>query len=363
MTDDAPSGNDRSGAPRPASGARRSAGGDGAGAKTRLVARGVVEVFLPLPSKPTIINVYLIDCGDGSWALVDTGVALPASAAAFRGALAELGIDPAAVTHLLATHHHPDHFGASRAYRAEIGGVVHLHPAELERIDYTLNAGAEDMVRHSRRHGIPVPAEPVEAPKPMQVWAGTFQPTTEVQHLLRDGEVLHIGQRRFQVVWTPGHTPGHCCFLELDDRVMFVGDHLLPRITPHVGVYATGPENPLADFLASQEKVAALDVALVCPAHGAVFTDHRHRARQLIAHHEVRAREMWDILQSGPASAYAVARKAFRWVFDNANDRFQAGAAVMETIAHLELLRGRGALRREDVAGVWEYRVVPGSVG
>jgi glyoxylase-like metal-dependent hydrolase (beta-lactamase superfamily II) len=336
---------------------------DGRGAKAREVARGVVELFLPLPSKPTIINVYLIDCGDGSWALVDTGVALPASRAAFHGALQDLGIDTAAVTHLLATHHHPDHFGASRAYQAEVGGTVHIHPAEVERIEYTLAAGPEDMVAHSRRHGIPIPAEPADAPRPMQVWAGTFQPATDIQHLLRDGEVLTIGRRRLRVVWTPGHTPGHCCFLDLDDRVLFVGDHLLPRITPHVGVYATGPQNPLADFLASQEKVAGLDVRLVCPAHGAVFTDHRHRTRQLIAHHEVRAREMWDVLKAGPASAYQVARRAFDWVFENVQDRFQAGAAVMETIAHLELLRGRGAVRREDVAGVWEYRAVPGSVG
>jgi glyoxylase-like metal-dependent hydrolase (beta-lactamase superfamily II) len=333
------------------------------GAKTREVAPGVVEVFLPLPSKPTIINVYLIDCGDGSWALVDTGVALPASRDAFAGALRELGIAPAAVTHLLATHHHPDHFGASGAYRSEVDGTVHIHPAELERIEYTLSAGSEDMLAHSRRHGMSIPAAVSDAPKPMQVWAGTFQPTTDVQHLLSDGEILEIGRRRLRVVWTPGHTPGHCCFLDLTDRVLFVGDHLLPRITPHVGVYATGPQNPLADFVASQEKVAALDVALVCPAHGAVFSDHRHRAQQLIAHHDVRAREMWNILQGGPATAYAVARSAFRWVFESDADRFQAGAAVMETIAHLEFLRGRGAVRREDVDGVLEYRSVPGALG
>ena len=352
----------REGPPGPGASASPSAPADDA-PKTREVAPGVIEVFLPLPSKPTIINVYLLDCGGGTWALVDTGVALPASRSAFAAALATLRIDPRAVTHLLATHHHPDHFGASQAYRSEIGGTIHLHPAELERIAYTLHAGSDDMVRHSRRHGIPIPAEPTDAPKPMQVWANTFQPATEVQHRLRDGEVLAIGRRRLQVVWTPGHTPGHCCFLDLDDRVLFVGDHLLPRITPHVGVYATGPENPLADFVASQDKVAALDVRLVCPAHGAVYQDHRHRARQLVAHHEVRAREMWDVLKAGPATAYAVAQKAFRWVFEDPKDRFQAGAAVMETIAHLELLRGRGQLARDERDGVLEYRVtgaVPG---
>lgn len=332
-------------------------GDDGGATKTREVAPGVFEIFLPLPSKPTIVNVWLLDCGE-SWALIDTGVARDDSRRALAGALASLGVAPSRLTHLIGTHHHPDHFGASLALRAETGARVYLHPAELERIRYALEAGPEDMVRHSRRHGMPIPEQPVNAPKPMDFWAQTFQPVTEADHLLADGEVLEIGRRRLQVVWTPGHTPGHCCFLDLDDRVLFVGDHLLPRITPHVGVYATGPENPLGDFVASQEKVAALDARLVCPAHGGVYEDHRHRARQLIRHHEARAGEMLDFLRAGPATACDVARRAFRWVFESPNDRFQAGAAVMETVAHLEMLRGRGLLRHEERAGILSYAVV-----
>lgn len=334
--------------------------GGGPGGKSREIAPGVLEVFLPLPSKPTIVNVYLLDCGGGEWALVDTGVASTASREAFAAVLRARGIAPDAIRHVLATHHHPDHFGASAALCETTGGRAYLHPAEVERVRYTLSAGAEDMIVHSRRHGIPIPAEPVDAPKPAEVWAATFAPRTEVEHGLQDGEVLHLGRRRLLVVWTPGHTPGHCCFLELDQRVLFVGDHLLPRITPHVGVYATGPANPLADFLASQEKVAELrDVRLVCPAHGPVFADHGRRAAQIVAHHERRARTMAAALRDGPASAYAVARHAFAKLFEDEQtaDRFQRGAAVMETIAHLELLRGRGVVRREEAGGVLEYRL------
>lgn len=328
--------------------------------KSREIAPGVIEVFLPLPSKPTIVNVYLLDCGGGEWALVDTGVASAASREAFAAVLRERGIAPEAIRHVLATHHHPDHFGASALLCEATGGRAYLHPAEVERVHYTLSAGAEDMIAHSRRHGIPIPAEPLDAPKPSEVWAATFAPRTEVEHALQDGEVLHLGRRLLLVVWTPGHTPGHCCFLDLDQRVLFVGDHLLPRITPHVGVYATGPRNPLADFLASQEKVAALDeVELVCPAHGPVYADHRRRAAQIIAHHEQRARATANALRDGPATAYLVARQVFPHLYENDQDadRFQRGAAVMETIAHLELLRGRGVVRREDAGDVLEYRL------
>ena len=324
--------------------------------KLREVARGVFEVFLPLPSKPSIINVYLLDCGGGRFALIDTGTALEPSRATLRRALAQLGVEPSALRYLIGTHHHPDHFGASQALQRELGATVFLHALELERIDYTLRAEADDMVRHSRRNGMPIPEHPADAPKPAQVWAGTFQPTLEIDRFLEDGEVLELGDRRLEVVWTPGHTPGHCCLLETSDRVLFVGDHLLPKITPHVGVYATGPRNPLGDFVASQEKVARLDVSLVCPAHGAVYRDHRHRARQLVAHHEYRMREMADVIRAAPQTAYGVARKAFSWVFENPGDRFQAGAAVMETIAHLQLLCARGEAVAEERDGLLYYR-------
>lgn len=324
--------------------------------KTREVAPGVIEVFLPLPSKPSIINTWLVDCGGGEWALIDTGVALEPSRSALAAALADHAIEPRQVTSLVATHHHPDHFGASRAHREWTGARVYLHPLERERVQYALAAGPEEMLRHSRRHGMVVPPGAEQsAPRPRDVWAGSFEPTLEIDHELADGEVLHLGRRRLQVVWTPGHTPGHCCLLDLDSRTLFVGDHLLPKITPHVGVYSSSPPNPLGDFLASQEKVAALDVALVCPAHGPTFTDHRHRAQQLIAHHEHRLRVMLDALRLGPATALAIARKGFPWVFEEPVERFQVGAALMETIAHLDLLFAREAARRDEQDGVLYY--------
>lgn len=321
--------------------------GEDTPAKSREVAPGIHQVFLPLPSKPSIVNVWLID-GGSEWALVDTGTALEASREALLGVLASLGLGPRDLSLVIGTHHHPDHFGASEDLRELGAGSFLLHESELERIEYALQAGADDMIRHSRRHGIPIPDQPTDAPSPMEVWSRVFRPTRRIDRFLRGGDEVRVGRRRLEVVATPGHTPGHCCLLERERGVLIVGDHLLPKITPHVGVYATGPRNPLGDFLDSLEKVARLDAALVCPAHGGVYSDHRHRAGQLVAHHEYRLREMLDTVRAAPCTAFEVARRSFRWVFEDGGDRFQIGAAVMETIAHLELLAARGDILRED---------------
>src|SRR5438046_475050 len=101
-------------------------------AKVREVADGVVQVFLPLPMRPTIVNVYLVRAGDG-WTLIDTGMNTEASVAAFRGALDAVGIGERAITRLVGTHHHVDHFGTSGPFRELTHAEVYLHPLEAER--------------------------------------------------------------------------------------------------------------------------------------------------------------------------------------------------------------------------------------
>ena len=59
-------------------------------AKVVEVHPGIYEIFLPLPMRPTIVNVWLIDC-HGAWALVDTGMNTPESYATLEDAFRQVG--------------------------------------------------------------------------------------------------------------------------------------------------------------------------------------------------------------------------------------------------------------------------------
>jgi glyoxylase-like metal-dependent hydrolase (beta-lactamase superfamily II) len=323
----------------------------GDAAKTREVADGVVQVFLPLPMRPTIVNVYLVRAGDG-WTLVDTGMHTGDSLAAFRGALAEIGIAPTDIRRIVCTHHHVDHYGTSGPLRDLTHAEVHLHPLEAERAAGAHDALGEDAA-FLHRNGIP-PVPPGQQMPPMSRIIGNLYCPAIPDALLADGDELPLGDgRRFDVVWTPGHTPGHCCLLLQPDGVLFVGDHLLPKITPHVGLWPNGPENPLGDFLASHEKIQHAEARLVCPAHGPVYEDHRRRARQLIDFHRVRKLAMLEVIRKRPRTAYEVALDVFAIAPDN---RFQVMAATLETLAHLELLRREGRALRSERGEVAVYQ-------
>jgi glyoxylase-like metal-dependent hydrolase (beta-lactamase superfamily II) len=322
-------------------------------ANTREVYPGIFVVHLPLPMKPTIINVYLVR-GGGEWALVDTGMNTKDSIACFGEALETVGCRPGQIGKIIGTHHHPDHYGCSATYKKMTGAELYFHRAEYECARAFLPSERPQwVVDFFRAQGLPLERF-ANIPRQSDFWKGMYQPG-EPDVWIEDGDVIEVGGRRIEVVWTPGHAPGHCVLYLPEERVMIVGDHLLPRITPHVGFGPGSEGNPLADFIASQEKVQRFEVDFVLPAHGGVFEDHRHRARQIIHHHEARLEQMLDLLRRGPHCGYEVARWAFD--FDEDSPVSYQFPATFETLAHLEYLRQGGRAESEvGRDGILRYR-------
>lgn len=317
---------------------------------------GIYEIFLPLPMRPTIINVYLIDC-HGAWALVDTGMNTPESREALEDAFSQLGIKVEDLDVLIGTHHHVDHFGSSAPIRKRSNAMTLLHELEAERVNRMITFGSPSARPEAREffltNGFPIDKYPVEGMRP--AWMGTdlYSPLPQPDKYLSDGDTIPVGDRKFEVVWTPGHAPGHCVIYMRKEKVMIVGDHLLPKITPHVGVYPSGPANPLGDFLDSQRKVQRFDVELVLPAHGGIFHDHRHRANQIIDHHHYREVEMLDLVRRAPKCAYEIAQEVF-----GGEERpiFHVMAATFETLAHLDLACLEGRARKNERNGLTLYQ-------
>ena len=85
-----------------------------------------------------------------------------------------------------------------------------------------------------------------------------------LRHSVRDDEVLELGDRRLEILRTPGHTPDSICLLDRANGLLFTGD------TYYSGeIYLWTPETSVADFAASIGKLVGLEPGLKKTAAGA----------------------------------------------------------------------------------------------
>lgn len=73
--------------------------------------------------------------------------------------------------------------------------------------------------------------------------------------LLADHDIIDIGRRQIEVLHTPGHAPGHLCFLKRDKGYLFTDDLVYIDI-----LFTYYPSADPEAYLASLEKVLALTV-------------------------------------------------------------------------------------------------------
>jgi glyoxylase-like metal-dependent hydrolase (beta-lactamase superfamily II) len=165
------------------------------------------------------------------------------------------------------------------------------------------------------------------------------------------------------VIATPGHTRGHVVFHDVAANLLFAGDHVLPHITPSIGIEMARPPSPLRDYMASLRLMQALPDVRLLPAHGPAGGSLHTRVSELLEHHEDRLDETAEAVDSGASTGFDVAN-ALGWTRRNRGyaelDEFNKIMAVNETMAHLAVLVERGWLRREDIDGVAHFsRLVP----
>lgn len=306
------------------------------------VAPGLRWLRMPLPFQLDHINLWLLAEG-GNWAIVDCGYGDEITRSLWHGVLAEHR-----PSRVLVTHFHPDHIGNAGWLAEEYGLGVAMSEVEF------LTA---HMVRWSdpqrelaarrefwRRHGLDeerlagLAGRTSSYSQAVPTLPGSYR-------RLREGDIVRT-DTDWRVILVAGHAPQQALFHDAAAGILIAGDHILPRISPNVGVLPGEPEgDPLALFLAGLDRLATLPAeTLVLPSHGLPFYGLRERAAQLKAHHAERLAAIEEACASTPLSAAAMLPLLFRRVLDSQ----QIGFAMAEAVAHANHLVAEGRVERLD---------------
>ena len=168
--------------------------------------------------------------------------------------LSRLSITPQDIDLILLTHGHPDHAEAVRGF-SKSHALIALHEAELDFVKklaphYGTAMGVKD-----------------------------FEP----QILMREGE-LQVGDMQFQIIHTPGHSPGSICLYWPQEKALITGDVIF-----YQGIGRT--DLPGGDGLALKESIrrlSSLEVEHLLPGHGEVVS-----GRELVKRNFSEVERVW----------------------------------------------------------------------
>jgi glyoxylase-like metal-dependent hydrolase (beta-lactamase superfamily II) len=301
------------------------------------------RVRIPLPDSPLkSLNSYVIRSATRNL-VIDTGLNRRECQSAMMLGLEALGVDLSR-TDFFITHLHADHFGLVGRLATGTSRIFFNRP-EAELIESW--SGWEPMVAFAGKNGFPEDELRLAIQShPGHKFGSEWVPDISV---MKDGDRINAGPYSFECISTPGHSMGHMCLYEPDQKILVAGDHILVDITPNIQCWSDS-ENPLKRYLQSLDRVERLDTVLTLPAHRRIIGNPADRIRELKEHHSRRLNEVAAILEKGPQHAYRVASrmtwdlKADSW---EAFPRAQKWFATGEAIAHLRYLEAAGSVVRE----------------
>jgi ribonuclease/clavin/mitogillin len=274
-----------------------------------VIAPAITAFAVRTPTLPpaTHTSCYLI--GDREVVVVDPASPYEDEQQALDRLIDDWAAQGRAVVSIWLTHHHGDH----------VGGAQHL----AERLGVPIAAHAETAAR--------------------------LQGRVRVDRALRDGDVLHLAGDppcALRAVHTPGHAPGHLCFLAEHENVLVAGD-----MVAGVGTILIEPsEGNMNQYLASLARMKALAPRLLLPAHGPFIAAVAAKLDEYLAHRLWRERRVVEALaRLGAATSDALVPTAYADV-----PRAIFPLAERSLIAHLVKLVEDG--RAERAGDTWRLR-------
>lgn len=186
-------------------------------------------------------HCYLL-CGTKRAILIDTGLGV-SNLKDVVDCLTRLPVT------VVTTHAHWDHIGGHRHFAR-----FAVHEAEQDWLSVQFPIPLQVVQHNLLRKPCAFPADFV--PENYRIFHGT--PT----ELLHGGDCLELGNRTLQVIHTPGHSPGHCCFYEPERKYLYAGDLIYQGCLD-----AFYPSTDPQQFYRSIQTVRTLDVRKILPGH------------------------------------------------------------------------------------------------
>lgn len=328
---------------------------------------GVYQIRIDVPFAVKYVCVYLFKIGD-KLILIDSGLNLGNWQKKFLEALEVSKIDVSEIDYCFITHIHIDHIGLAKKLKELNPNMkILMHDITYELLKWETNrANLEDLKKQASKIAEQMVKYGISKEQGKRViqfftyWP-QFLIYQEPDIILHDGDIV---LDKLEVIWTPGHSFGHICVFDRRNKYLFSGDHILSRITPHIGNFVVNEflhekyrdfdfNNILKYYLSSLDKIDKLNPKIIFPAHQEVIFNPHERILAIKEHHRNRLKEILELIKNEPLSPFQISQIHFGTNLDEINSYM----ALSEVLSHLLYLENEGKVRKDEKNGVYYYYV------
>jgi glyoxylase-like metal-dependent hydrolase (beta-lactamase superfamily II) len=172
------------------------------------------------------------------------------------------------------------------------------HTSILETVEGSDAQGI--LVTHSHPDHAPL-ANPLGDELGVPVYGYEPGPQFDPDVLVDDGHRIPVGRHELRVLYTPGHSSDHICFLA--DDVLFTGDHIMGGSTVVV--------EDMVAYLASLRRLEGITLRRLYPGHGPVMDDPGVVIDEYISHRLEREEQIVAALEDGAGTVGAVVQEVY----------------------------------------------------
>jgi glyoxylase-like metal-dependent hydrolase (beta-lactamase superfamily II) len=312
-----------------------------------------------------IVSLYLFKIRN-NYILIDAGWSMHYWKNAFFKALDELKIALKDIDYCIITHEHPDHIGLVadlKKANPEVKICMHKIAHELAklRLESLREGNVEERTRDRAKLLVSYGLTEDEVNLMMPRFGGGSMDFDYIKPdlLLKDGDVIVDGE--IQIVHSPGHSVGHICVYYPKKSILFSGDHILSKITPHLGTLAipgasefnkkNNFENILEHYLTSLDLIDHLNSKIILAGHEQIIYNPHKRIIDIKNHHQSRLYEITNIIHNNPLTPLQIALQHFGEDLDQMNKIL----AISETLVHLDYLEFQNKVQKTEKNGVLLY--------
>ncbi len=308
------------------------------------IADGIFMLRPKNPMWPSSANVFVVmdtcdeDGGDRHFSMIDVGCGKEESVGLVKDALANLDISIKNLKTLVLSHAHPDHMGGVNKFLNGATPEILIHEKDFPNAkDPTGLIGTFDIEFakrcYSDRGGKASMMENL-----MSFFNDFGCPmfgATPTGKLI-SGDVVRLGNYQFEVILTPGHSPGHISLFDSKTKIMYGGD-----LVGDIVAWYTPASGGVIGYLKSLDKMEAKSPKIILPSHGEAVTKPKEAIDKVRERLFAREKKMVDILEGGPKTFVELVDLMFKVEMI----RFFPGAGITES--HIMKLIEDGRVKRD----------------